>query len=358
MDDIKDSEIRIIGKDKKYDKDTVPINSAEGSASHRMPGNHSLDTQQESEMSKSSSDNQGKSEGHYNKPRDGWSIRSLIILIVLFFIVANVAYFIFRDSETTTETAENNLGTEELENAIYDPDVPEGQFETQEPEKSTAYIDSILTAQPTDATASYCQIKETEINGIKMKILIPMGAVAKFEVGKISEKDKDIILALQAADIRRDNGEIVGACVYNGEVVGKGLAKKGYVSIINGKVRVGVTDHSPLFEEAIQEGGDFFRQYPLVADGAMVENQPKGKSVRRAICQRGEEILVIESVTPESFHDFAQALQDMQIDNAVYLVGSQYALGFLRDSNNELHTWGESKYSHLKNIRYLVWKKQ
>ena len=147
-------------------------------------------------------------------------------------------------------------------------------------------------------------------------------------------------------------------CVYNGEVVGKGLAKKGYVSIIQGKMRIGVTDHSPLFEAAIQEGGDFFRQYPLVADGVMIENQPKGKAVRRAICQRGSSFFVAESLTPESFHDFAQALQDLNIDNAVYLVGSQYALGFLRDINSKLHEWGESKFAKAKNISYLVWKKE
>ena len=117
----------------------------------------------------------------------------------------------------------------------------------------------------------------------------------KFVVGKIDPNDANIVLALQAADIRKDNGEIVGACVYNGEVVGKGLAKKGYVSIIQGKMRIGVTDHSPLFEAAIQEGGDFFRQYPLVADGVMIENQPKGKAVRRAICQRGSSFFVVES---------------------------------------------------------------
>jgi len=353
MDDIKDSEIRFIGKDKTYDKDTVPVSSEEGPVDNSV--SNESDLSNGTMAPRPSRENLDKNEGNYNKPKDGWSIRSLAILLALGVIIANVVYFIFNEEDPSLPDTENVEVTEELQNATYDPEVPEGQFESNVPEKSTGYIDSILTV-PSANVASYCQINRTEINGIGLKIMIPTGAVAKFEIGNINEKDPNIILALQAADIRKDNGEIVGACVYNGEVVGKGLAKKGYVSIIHGKVRIGVTDHSPLFEEAIQEGGDFFRQYPLVANGVMVENQPKGKSIRRAICQRGNELFVAESETSESFHDFAQALQDLQIDNAVYLVGSQYALGFLRDANKELHQWGESKYSKIKNISYLVWK--
>jgi len=354
MEDIKDSEIRFIGKDKTYDKETA-LNSPKEGAEDASASNES-DMSGVSRASQPSHTHFDKQEGHYNKPRDNWNIRSLVILLILAIIVANVIYFIFKDNDGSLPATEAVIEpTTDLENAMYDPEVPEGQFETQEPEKSTEFIDSILTV-PASSSVSYCQTKETEINGIKLRIMIPTGAVAKFEVGRIDEKDSSIILALQAADIRRDNGEIVGACVYNGEVVGKGLAKKGYVSIINGEVRVGVTDHSPLFEAAIQEGGDFFRQYPLVADGAMIENQPKGKAIRRAICQRSGELFVAESLTPESFHDFAQALQDLQVDNAVYLVGSQYAMGFLRDSNHDLHSWGEAKYSNLKNISYLLWR--
>ena len=44
-----------------------------------------------------------------------------------------------------------------------------------------------------------------------------MNAVPDFHVGKLDQNDKSIILAMQAADIRKDNGKIVGACVYNGD---------------------------------------------------------------------------------------------------------------------------------------------
>ena len=343
MEDIKDSEIRIIGKDETYDQNTMPGNP-EADCSKSIPAPEKRDFD--------------RREGHYNKPRESGVIRRLVILFVLLVIVVNVIFFIFRSCMLSAPPVdEPMIGMEELENAMFDPEVPEGKFESLGSAADRSKLDDL---QPSLQASSvpYCEEKETEINGIGLKLLIPVGAVPKFEVGRIDPEDSNIVLALQAADIRKDNGEIVGASVYNGEVVGKGLAKKGYVSIIRGKMRVGVTESSPLFEAAIQEGGDFFRQYPLVADGVMVENQPRGKAIRRAICQRGSNFFVVETLTPESFHDFAQALQDLNIDNAVYLVGSPYALGFLRDSNSRLHEWGESRFAKAENISYLIWKKQ
>ena len=343
MEDIKDSEIRIIGKDETYDQNTMLGNpTAECPKGISAPEKKDFD----------------RREGNYNKPKDSGWIRKLVILFVLLVIVANVIFFIFRSCILSAPPQDGRLDrTEELENAMFDPEVPEGRFESLEGAADRSKLDDLQASMPA-SSVPHCEEKMAEINGIELKLLIPMGAVPKFEVGRIDPKDTNIVLALQAADIRKDNGEIVGASVYNGEVVGKGLAKKGYVSIIQGKMRVGVTDHSPLFEAAIQEGGDFFRQYPLVADGVMIENQPRGKAIRRAICQRGTNFFVAETLTPESFHDFAQALQDLNIDNAVYLVGSQYALGFLRDINNKLHEWGESKFEQAENISYLIWKKQ
>ena len=60
--------------------------------------------------------------------------------------------------------------------------------------------------------------------------------------------------------------------------------------------------------------GYFFRQYPLVKDGQVIDNEPKGKSIRRAICDRQGEIFMVETGSIESFHDFAQALADLGVD--------------------------------------------
>ncbi len=39
----------------------------------------------------------------------------------------------------------------------------------------------------------------------------------------------------------------------------------------------------------------------------MVENKPKVKALRRALCEYGGTIMTVSSLEKESFHDFAQA---------------------------------------------------
>jgi hypothetical protein len=135
---------------------------------------------------------------------------------------------------------------------------------------------------------------------------------------------------------------------------------RGYCASIDGKVTVGVADNSPLFEEAINRDGYFFRQYPLVDNGRFVANEPKNKSVRRAICERKGEIFMIESLSKESFHDFTQALVDLGVDNAVNLAGSE-AYGWAIDSEGVKHEFGTPNFytgrgRMPKNTNYIVWR--
>ncbi len=208
----------------------------------------------------------------------------------------------------------------------------------------------------------FTEILDTLINDIPIRIFIPHNAGLSLHVGRMNKEDKSIIFAAQAADVRADNGGIVGAFVLKGVPRAWGLSKKGYCASIDGKITIGVAENSPLFEEATERGGYFFRQYPLVSDGRVVENEPKGKSIRRAICDRQGEIFMVETGTAESFHDFSQALVDLGVDQAVYLVGSS-AYGWAVDESGTTHEFGEDNYYRgrrrmPKNTSYIVWRRE
>ena len=217
--------------------------------------------------------------------------------------------------------------------------------------------------EKTDSLAQgYTEIRDTLINDIPIRIFIPHNAEMSLHIGRMDKEDKSIIYAAQAADVRADNGGIVGAFVLNGEPKAWGLSKKGYCASINGKVTIGVADNTSLFEEATMHNGYFFRQYPLVKDGQVIDNEPKGKSIRRAICDRQGEIFMVETGSIESFHDFAQALADLGVDQAVYLVGSS-AYGWAVDEAGATHEFGEDNYytgrrRMPKNTSYIVWRKR
>ena len=201
---------------------------------------------------------------------------------------------------------------------------------------------------------AYTEHLKLTINDIPLDIYIPHNAKPSLAIGTPDIFDKNIVLVTQAADIRADNGKINGAFVLAGKPMAWGLSKKGYVGIIDDKITVGVADNSPLFEEATEKGGYFFRQYPLVDNGVLVDNEPKGKAIRKAICDRAGEIIVVMSITPESFHDFAQALVDLKVDNAVYLVGSN-SFGYFRDKYDHFTQIYEKRRGGYKYENYIMW---
>jgi hypothetical protein len=216
---------------------------------------------------------------------------------------------------------------------------------------------------PNDSTTiGYTEIRDTIINDIPIRIYIPHHAEMTLQLGRLDRQDTTIIYAAQAADVRADNGGIVGAFVLKGEPKAWGLSKKGYCASIDGKVTVGVADNSPLFEQATERGGYFFRQYPLVNNGTPIFNEPKGKAIRRAICDREGTIFMVETLAKESFYDFAQALADMGTDHAVYLVGST-AYGWAVDREGIAHEFGyddcyAGRRRMPKNTSYIVWRRK
>lgn len=275
-------------------------------------------------------------------PRNVWIIILSILGIV---IIGGIVLFVSRQKEEAIQ----ELKTPEP--ALFEP------VREIEP-----ILNEWIGQQPDSLVPGYTEIKDTLINDIPIKIFIPHNAKLSLHIGKMDKEDKSVIYAAQAADVRADNGGIVGAFVLNGEPKAWGLSKKGFCASINGKVTIGMAENSPLFEKATEEGGYFFRQYPLVSNGQAIDNEPKGKSVRRAICDRQGEIFMVETGSTESFHDFAQALADLGVNQAVYLVGSS-AYGWAVDEAGTIHEFGEDNYytgrrRMPKNTSYIVWKRK
>ncbi|MBO5563445.1 MAG: hypothetical protein J5939_07010 [Bacteroidales bacterium] len=206
-----------------------------------------------------------------------------------------------------------------------------------------------------DSLSSYTERIDTVINDVGIAIFIPHNATPELWVGSPPEKDPGIILAVQAADIRADNKEILGAFVYRGTPLAWGLSKSGYCAIIDGEMTIGTSENSPLFEQATETEGYFFRQFSLVNKGVLVENELKNKSVRKALCSRYGQIFVAVTASDESYHDFSQALVDLGVEDAISLVGSKYAFGWWidRDGVNTSFAEGWHKY---KKENYLIWK--
>lgn len=219
-----------------------------------------------------------------------------------------------------------------------------------QPHPLREWISSLDTVQAVGTVT-----KDTMVNDIPLRIYVPLNARPRLELGYgITKYREEHILFFQAADIRADNKKIVGAFVLQGNVLSRGLSKRGYCAIIDGEITVGVADNSPLFEEATEKDGYFFRQYPLVDKGTLVENELKSKSIRRGLCELEGRIVVVETETTESLHDFAQALVDIGTQNAIYLVGST-AIGWACDTEGNGTKMGLWDNRAFRNVNFIVW---
>lgn len=247
-----------------------------------------------------------------------------------------ILFLLLHKTDTTKPESEDGLFEEISEAAV--------------PEKKTA----LLGVQ---TELSFTEKIDTVINDVILSLYIPHNASPELTLGVPDRNDTAIILAAQAADIRKDNRKILGAFVLKGEPLAWGLSKKGFCAIIDSVVTVGVSENSPLFEEATEKGGYFFRQYPLVDNGSLVENEPKGKSIRKALCSRDGQIFVAVSESEESFHDFAQTLVDLGVENAICLVGSRYSFGwYIGYGGDKIIFSPDIHRSTYKNETYIIWR--
>ena len=234
---------------------------------------------------------------------------------------------------------------------------PENDYLIEITEQVTENEPQIIMTDSASDIKGFTVAHDTILNKTGLLILTPENSRPRLVIGSEFLNDPNIILATQAADIRGDNGKIAGTFVLNGEVISKGEAKAGFCSIINGEISIGVADATPMLEQTLTEGGYFFRQYPLVVGGQIVENKPKGKAIRKALAELDGKICVIMSIDRLTFHDFSQLLTDLGVRNAIYLVGSTSYGFYINESGNKILT-GIAPKTEAENVNYIIWEKR
>ena len=135
----------------------------------------------------------------------------------------------------------------------------------------------------------------------------------------------------------------------------KGESKSGFCSIINGQITLGAADASPMLEQALLTEGYFFRQYPLVVGSQLVENKPKGRSIRRALVELEGSISVVISQHKLTYHEFSQSLIDLGVRNAISLVGGDALVAYVEENGQKFISKDVSNYKY-EYINYIVWK--
>ena len=220
-------------------------------------------------------------------------------------------------------------------------------------------VDNCSATQPLSHSATHLlTISDTIVDDVPLTLymlncLLPDCPRASLQVGSPDVEDSSLLLAVMAADVRADNGGVVGDFVVDGRQLARGEKKEGYCSILDGVPAIGRGGDAAL-SQALNAKGSFFRQYVLVSNGEAVPPKPKGKNHRRALCVVGHSVFVVASGDRESYHDFATALADLGVDNAIALVGSESLLIY-RTAGGLLHSIGTSLDAD--NANFIVWRR-
>ena len=303
--DINDDEIRIISSDKK-----LPVQT---------------------------NNNSFASEEFKRKPVK-WTFWLIIGAVILF--GALVVFFWWEIKDDPEET--DNINIE----SVYNNSVSSAA----EKEENT---NSSVAANVSEK--GFVEIYDTTVNKIPLSIFIPKNSTPKLQLGIDALTDTTAVLVVQAADIRKDNGQILGSYVSEGKLLSHGESKAGFCAIINGKLTIGVADATSFLEQAIEKGGYFFRQYPLVVGGQRVDNKLNSSSLRKALAELNGETVVIMNDKQQTLNEFSQTLVDLGVSNAIYLIGST-APGFAKDGHGNKIAFGKEVESPAENTNYLIWE--
>ena len=241
--------------------------------------------------------------------------------------------------------------------ALYPNSQPE-KPQTSSPDTSAETETAGIWYSNVDANMpSATVISDTVIDSLHLNILTPYNAVPELHVGRLDTNDRSIILAAMAADLRRDNGKIVGAFVLAGEPLSWGLSKKGYCAIIDGRITLGVAENSPIFEQATEQGGYFFRQYAAVDNGVMVTNNPENAAFRRALCLLDGKVCIVTCNDRVLMNDFSASLVKLGVSEAILLVGGT-ADGWCRTEDGSIMRANSDYVQNAKYMNHIVFRKQ
>ena len=152
--------------------------------------------------------------------------------------------------------------------------------------------------------------------------------------------DRSVVLMMRSADYYPD-GTTIGTVVVDGDILPakEKRTRPGYIALSkDGKTAVGISLNDKLSDFAADAGGSFFRQFAILGSGDLpAAFALHGKVERGAIGRMADGTLhYFLTRHNESMYDFADALREYGVMDAVYITGGN-GYEFYRDNEGEAH---------------------
>lgn len=207
---------------------------------------------------------------------------------------------------------------------------------------------------------AWVEITDTMINDISLHRFVPVNAKPKLVVGLLKEFPKEYVLGAMAADFGLYDGvyQVVGGFVHHGSMLSHSKSKYGFCALLKDTIVIGNALSTEYFEQAVNEKGDFFRQYALVKDGKVVHNAPThNDALRRSLCRlTNGKVCIIDTDMSVSLDSFSTALKQYGVVEAVALMGSGAAVRWAVDKVGRRFIAGADEYDFPDVVNYIVWE--
>lgn len=230
---------------------------------------------------------------------------------------------------------------------------------TTEAEQKVETTDTVETIKSNyvhyKSKSSHTVLSDTLVNKVRLRIMIPSKSRAIIKLGSQVKKDYSVALVAQATEW--SGNSFASQFVYKGEKQNslKGY-RNGYCLILDGRVTIGHGGYN-IDKLKYNQNAYFFRQHSLVRRGKSVASKDSPVIKRRALCKINGKIGVIESYSPVSMFDFAQALIDAGVRDAIALSsGDQAFCMAFTDKEYRYEVGVRAPRGSAKVENYIVWE--
>lgn len=226
-------------------------------------------------------------------------------------------------------------------------------------------IDLLSSTHPEVEGLKGVNIVTDSILGVAFNIYPLEGLRGHLEKEIPDTADQSVVLFMRSADYHPD-GSTIGTVVMNGKhtPAKERRSRAAYMAFSKeGIPALGISLSDDLSDFAQKNEGDFFRQFPLLIDGELPSSFVlHGKVERGAIGRMADGSLnYFLTRNRESMYDFADALREYGVVDAIYITGGN-GYEFYRDMEGNAHVSDNlrrhyDKYPDRKSIApLLVWR--
>ncbi len=194
---------------------------------------------------------------------------------------------------------------------------------------------------------------DTEMNDISISTLHLVNMRTQLTQSVPEYEDSTMLLSVIATRKRAVGSDLV----IDGKQISRGKPMSGFCAIVNGNVAIGESKDDDVMNYCIEHGGSFFRQNMLVRNGEVLEVALKGKAPRCALARQGNDMYVVYTLDEESVHDFAEAMVDIGVLDAL-LLDENLTTIYFRSEWDDIFCGPDAKSSSKDIINYLMFKKR